>query len=64
MDWFKKHVDTVIILSAFAASILWINGKFNEVDKQFAEIHQELAIVKTCLIMKDIMPRELAFLDE
>ncbi len=53
MDWIKKHVDTVIILSAFATSILWMNGKFNEIEK-------ELAIVKTVLIMKNIMPVELA----
>lgn len=60
MDWFKKHVDTTIILSAFAVSILWMNGKFNAVDKQFADIHQELAVIKTVLIMKNIMPSELA----
>jgi len=60
MDWMKKHVDTVIILTAFAASLLWMNGKFNEVDKRFSEVHQELAVLKTVLIMKNIMPVELA----
>lgn len=60
MDMFKKHVDTVIILTAFAASLLWMNGKFNEVDKKFSEVHKELAIMKTVLIMKEIMPIELA----
>jgi hypothetical protein len=60
MDWMKKHVDTVIILTAFATSLLWMNSKFNEVDKQFAEVHQELAVMKTVLIMKNIMPVELA----
>lgn len=67
MEWFKKHVDTVIILTAFASSIFWMNGKFNDVekrfaqvDKQFSEVHQELAIMKTVLIMKQIMPIELA----
>ncbi len=53
MDWFKKHVDTVIILTAFASSILWINGKFNDLEK-------DILIIKTCLIMKNIMPIELA----
>lgn len=53
MDWFKKHVDTVIILTAFGSSILWMNGRFNELDK-------DLTIVKTVLIMKNIMPVELA----
>lgn len=60
MDWMKKHVDTVIILTSFASSILWINSRFNEVDKHFSEIHQELTIMKTVLIMKNIMPIELA----
>jgi hypothetical protein len=53
MDWMKKHVDTVIILTAFGACLLWMNGKFNEIEK-------ELTIVKTVLIMKNIMPVELA----
>lgn len=53
MDWIKKHVDTVIILSAFGASMLWMNGKFNEIEK-------DITIIKTFLIMKNIMPTELA----
>lgn len=53
MDWFKKHVDTVIILTAFASSILWMNGKFNDLEK-------DITIIKTVLIMKNIMPCELA----
>jgi hypothetical protein len=57
MDWIKKHVDTVIILTAFGTSILWMNGKFNEIEK-------ELTIVKTVLIMKNIMPIELAQVKE
>ncbi len=63
MDWLKKHVDTVMVLSAVISSVIWMNGKFNEVerrvDKQFSDIHQELAIIKTVLIMKNIMPVEL-----
>ena len=53
MDWFKKHVDTVIILGAFATSILWMNSRFNELEK-------DITIIKTVLIMKNIMPTELA----
>ncbi len=60
MDWFKKHVDTVIILTAFASSILWMNGKFNAIDHRFSDIEKDLAIVKTVLILKNIMPVELA----
>ena len=66
-NWFKKHVDTVIILGAFSASILWMNGKFNDidkkfhlVDKQFSEIHEQITVIKTVLLIKNILPSELA----
>lgn len=53
MNWIKKHVDTIVILSAFASSVLWMSGKFNDIEK-------DIAIIKTVLIMKQIMPPELA----
>lgn len=57
MEWFKKHVDTVIILGAFSASMLWMNGKFNDLER-------DIAIMKTVLIMKNIYPSELVKNDE
>lgn len=51
-NWFSKHIDTLVILGAFASSLLWINGKFNELEK-------DVAIIKTVLILKNIMPHEL-----
>jgi len=53
MEWFRKHTDTVIILGAIISSVLWMNGKFNELEK-------DMAILKTVLVMKNIMPSELA----
>lgn len=53
MDWIKKHVDTVIILGGILGSVLWMNSKFNELEK-------EVAIMKTVLLMKEIYPKELA----
>jgi len=50
MDLFKKHVDTVIILGAFAASILWMNGKFNNIYMHLDFIAHELEKIKTALI--------------
>jgi len=60
MDWFKKHVDTVIILGGILASVFWMNGKFSDVDKRFNVLEKEMAVVKNVLIMKQIMPSELA----
>ncbi len=67
MEWFKKHTDTVIILAAFAASILWMNGKFNDIDNRFFKVEKDMlmlekdiSILKTILIMQKIMPAEMA----
>lgn len=56
MDVVKKHVDTVIVLGGILGSVLWQNGKFNELEK-------EVVVIKTVLIMKDVMPKELAKVD-
>lgn len=60
MDWLKKHTDTVIVVGAIVTSMLWMNGKFNEMDKRFSEIEKDIAVLKAVLIMKNIMPTELA----
>ena len=52
-NWFKKHADTVIVLSAICGSFLWMNGKFNALEK-------DITVIKTVLIMKNILPTELA----
>ena len=53
MDWFKKHVDTVIILTGILGSIIWMNGKFNDLDRRLVRI-------ETIMIVKGIMPDILA----
>jgi hypothetical protein len=53
MDWFKKHADALSIISTIIVSMLWINSKFNELEK-------DMAVIKTVLILKQIMPPELA----
>jgi len=53
MELFKKHVDTVIIIGTILSSMLWMNGKFNDLEK-------DIVMIKTVLIMKNIMPTELA----
>jgi hypothetical protein len=57
MDWFKKHTDTVVIIASICGSLLWMNGKFNELEK-------DMAVVKAVLIIKNIMPNELAIKKE
>ena len=57
MELFKKHVDTVVVLAAILGSMLWMNGKFNDLEK-------DIVMIKTVLIMKNIMPNELAKVEQ
>lgn len=52
MEWVKKHVDTVIVLGGILSSVLWMNNKFNKLEK-------EMLVIKTVLIIKDIIPKEV-----
>lgn len=53
MDIIKKHVDTVIILGGILTSVLWMSGKFNQIEK-------DLAVIKAVLILKGILPESMA----
>lgn len=60
MEWVKKHTDTVIVLGGILASVCWMNGRFNEVDKRFSDLEKDVAVIKAVMIMKGIIPSELA----
>lgn len=67
-NWFKQHADTVAILGAFVICF-WtlnekMNDKFNIVDSRFNKIETDLAVIKTVLTLKNIMPTELAKCDK
>lgn len=53
----REYAETISICLTIVASILgsclWINSKFTEIEK-------DIAIIKTVLVMKQILPAELA----
>lgn len=56
MEWFKKHADTIVILGSFAVCFWTLNEKMND---RFNQIEKDLTVIKTVLVMKNIMPSEL-----
>ncbi len=60
MEWFKKHVDTIIVIGSILSCMIWMNGKFNDIEKEIYSLKTDIAVMKTVLIMKNIMPIELA----
>lgn len=59
MNWFKKHVDTVIVMGGIVGSILWMNHKFSQVDSRFVAIEKDIAVMKGVLIIQGHFPKEL-----
>jgi hypothetical protein len=60
MDLIKRHVDTVIVLGGILGSVMWMNHQFSNVDKQLANLEKDLAVMKAVLIVREVMPKELA----
>lgn len=57
MNWFNKHVDTVIVLGGILTSVIWMTHKLGNIEK-------DIVMIKTVLIMQKIMPQELATKDQ
>jgi len=71
MEWFKKHGDTIATLAFFAGCFWNLNEKMNEnfvivqrdisaLQRDISAIDKEVAIIKTVMIMQNILPNELA----
>lgn len=64
MEWLKKHADTIASISVFAICFWTLNEKMNDrfskIETELAVIKTEIAVIKTVLIIKNIMPSELA----
>lgn len=64
MEFLKKHVDTVVVVGAIVGAAMWMQSSIHrledDVNARFAKLDQDIAIIKTVLIMKNIMPTELA----
>jgi len=53
----KRHVDTVMILGGIVGSLIWMNGKFNDIDRRLVRI-------ETIMVVKGIMNDHFASEDK
>jgi hypothetical protein len=58
--WFKEHVDTLAIIGLLLAGFYWADGKFDKVNERFTSLERDVTAIKTTLIIKNIMPNEIA----
>ena len=63
MEWFKKHADTLAIIAIMFGGFLWADGKFEKINDRFASLEQDVAQIKTVLIIRGMMPESMAVND-
>jgi len=44
--------------------MLWMNHQFNAVDGRFANIEKDMAVIKAVMVLRQILPPELAKHDD
>ena len=64
MKWFEKHADTVMVLGGILASVMWMNGQFNDVRKEIREIDKRLSKVETILYVRGLVSHQLAAVEK
>ena len=60
-NWFKEHADTIVILGSFAICFWNLNEKLND---RFSSLDTRLTVIETVMVLKNIMPSELAKCDK
>jgi hypothetical protein len=59
MGWFKKHSDSIATISVIFGVFIWLWTQFSNINNKFTSLEKDIAIIKTVLIMKNILPSEL-----
>jgi hypothetical protein len=71
MNWFKKHADSLAIISIILLGFRWadskfekINDRFSSIDSRIGEMEKDLAQVKMVLIIRGWLPESMAKIEE
>jgi hypothetical protein len=66
-NWFKDNGIGLAIVTLLVGNFYWTDAKFSHIDERFVKmderfiaIEKDVAIIKTVLLMKNILPVELA----
>lgn len=57
--FFTKHLDTIIIIGSVLACFLLMNSSVTALGREIANLQQEITVIKTILIMKNIVPQKV-----
>jgi hypothetical protein len=56
----KKYPEVITLICVIFAHWYWLDGKFDELNKNISVVDKRLNSIETVLIMKNIMPSVIA----
>jgi hypothetical protein len=59
-NWFKKHMDMLVIVGMILVASKWADGKFDKINDRFTSIEKDITQVKTVLIIRGWLPESMA----
>lgn len=59
-SWFKEHIDSAAIIGTILTVSFWMSSEFKQIHKDISDLRTDMAVVKAVLILKNIMPADLA----
>jgi hypothetical protein len=57
MDFIKQHADTISIIMTILSALFYMH---THIENRFNALEKDIVVMKTVMIMKNIMPSELA----
>ena len=63
-NWIKDKGLELIIGGILIGNFYWSDAKFAHIETRFNAIEKDVAIIKTVMLMKNILPSELAHKEE
>jgi hypothetical protein len=57
--WLKSHADTAVTLSVLFMAFFWMHGELMNIGTRIGNIEKDITMIKTVMILKNIMPSDM-----
>jgi len=64
MEFFIKNLETIMTFTCLFGSLAFIHAEFNDLNRdmnaRFSAVEKDIAVMKTCLLLRNIIPPDMA----
>jgi hypothetical protein len=63
MEFLKKHADAATVIGLMFSLAIWNHSEFKDIRRDISDLKQDVAIIKTVLVLNKMLPPDLAILE-